>query len=686
MSKKLFFTLFIIFPLFLLSQQKKGFVEISGKVKFEKKGLSGATIKVYDGGSLYTTKTTDNIGRFKLSLPLNKEFILESSKKNFVTKKITFDSHVPETDFPWTYNFTVELFEMVPGLDISALSQPVAKVKYFKEYDDFDYDMGYFNQMKSKVDKIMSQMKVLKKQAYQNTVAQADKLFREKKYEEAIELYEKAIDYDPLSYYPDDQIQKCEKFLAEGNKVERTYDRYITEADSYFSSKNYQSALNNYKKASALKPNEQYPKQKISEINKLIAQQKKQEQEQQKNQDYQAAITSADSYLGKKQYGTAKTFYKKAIDIKPTETYPKQKISEIDKILANQAAAAESEKKYQAAIKKADGLLASKKYNEAKSSYQTASTIKPSESYPKQKISEIDKILANQAAAAEKDKKYQDAISKADKLFATKQYDDSKLAFQIASGIKPDELYPKEKIAEIDKLLSKLANQKTKEDNYKKLISEADVLYNNRNFPLAKTKYQAASDVMPDKQYPKDRIAEIDKYLTDLAKQNAAAKAKEQLYKSTITKADNYYQGKDYNNALTQYKKASEIKPNEQYPKGQISKIKKYLSQLAQNQNNANNNSGLSKEEEEANKKLNAVNFKDKEATKKYLSELAKKYPEGKTVENYTFKNKTVNRIIVKHGDVADDYREVKHSWGGVYYFKNGQNISKTIFYQETKE
>ncbi len=623
MIKKLFFELLLTFPLILMGQQKV-VVEISGKVKYEKKGLADATIKVYDAGNLYVSKTTDNLGKFELSLPLNKEFIIETSKKNYVTKKISFDTHVPKTEFNWTYNFTVELFEMIQGLDISALSQPVAKVKYVKEYDDFDYDMVYFNQMKSEVDKVMAQLEVLKKQAYKNTVAQADKLFSEKKYEEAIPLYEKAIDYDPLSYYPDEQIQKCEKFLSEGNRSQNIYDKYIVKGDTYFSSKNYQSALNNYKKASGIKPEEKYPKQKIDEINKLIAQQEVQQQQQQQEQDYKNAITSADSYFGNKQYSTAKTYY------------------------------------------------------------QTASGIKPTETYPKQKISEIDKILSDQAAAAEKDKQYQEAIYKADNLFSAKQYEDAKLAFQIASSIKPSENYPKEKIAEIDKLLTELANKKSKEEQYNNFISEADVLYNNKNFPLAKTKYQAASELMPDKQYPIDRISEIDKYLTELAKQNAASKAQNDLYNATITKADNYYQSKKYNEALAEYEKASDIKPNEQYPKKQISIIKKYLAQLVQNNNNSNTDD-ISKAEEEAYKKLNEVNFEDKEASKKYLSELARKYPEGKTVENYTFKNKTVNRIIVKHGSVANDYREVKHSWGGVYYFKNGQNISKTIFYQETK-
>ncbi len=42
--------------------------------------------------------------------------------------------------------------------------------------------------------------------------------------------------------------------------------------------------------------------------------------------------------------------------------------------------------------------LAKQAYDEAKNAYNQALTIKPNEAYPKQKIAEIDKILADKAA------------------------------------------------------------------------------------------------------------------------------------------------------------------------------------------------------------------------------------------------------------------------------------------------
>jgi len=44
-------------------------------------------------------------------------------------------------------------------------------------------------------------------------------------------------------------------------------------------------------------------------------------------------------------------------------------------------------------------------------------------------------------------------------------------------------------------------------------------------------------------------------------------------------------------------------------------------------------------------------------------------YPEGKTVETYLLTGKSVTRIIIKKGVYQKAYFEVKHNWGGHYYF-----------------
>lgn len=70
---------------------------------------------------------------------------------------------------------------------------------------------------------------------------------------------------------------------------------------------------------------------------------------------------------------------------------------------------------------------------------------------------------------------------------------------------------------------------------------------------------------------------------------------------------------------------------------------------------------------------------------KTYLSELAKKYPEGVTTENTMEGKNVVTRVIVIRNGHANEYKKVTTTWGQTYYSKNGQSISVSIFQLETK-
>ena len=50
---------------------------------------------------------------------------------------------------------------------------------------------------------------------------------------------------------------------------------------------------------------------------------------------YDENIKKADDLLGEKKYSEAKSFYEKALEIKPNEEYPKTKIEKIKSILSS---------------------------------------------------------------------------------------------------------------------------------------------------------------------------------------------------------------------------------------------------------------------------------------------------------------------------------------------------------------
>jgi hypothetical protein len=103
---------------------------------------------------------------------------------------------------------------------------------------------------------------------------------------------------------------------------------------------------------------------------------------------------------------------------------------------------AENDKNYSDAITKADNLFNEKNYESARNEYRTAQTIKPEETYPQQRITEIGTLIAQLSAAQ---KTYEDAVAKGDREFKAEKFDAAKLAYNVdAQKAKPDESYPGE--------------------------------------------------------------------------------------------------------------------------------------------------------------------------------------------------------------------------------------------------
>ncbi|PLX03807.1 MAG: hypothetical protein C0594_09955, partial [Marinilabiliales bacterium] len=434
---------------------------------------------------------------------------------------------------------------------------------------------------------------------------------------------------------------------------------------------NYVVALESFEEASKINPSEQYPKDKISELKKLM---KEEDLENKKQQQFDDLLRDADGLYAKKEYEQAKSKYQQASDLKPSEQYPKDKISRIDQLLSDQAqaeaAAKAKEESYQKAIAAGDASFKGKQYDAAKKSYNDALAIKPGEKYPKDKISEIDGILADQAQAeaeanAKKaEEQYAKLISKADASFEQSKYEESKTAYSNALKLKPGEAYPTQKIQEIDRLMQQ---QGKVDEEYKVFLTQAFNAYKAKQYQEAIDLYKKALKLKPNESFPKQKIEEISSILDSENDKAAKEQQKERAYKDAIVKADNYFNNKDYTNAELQYKRSLTYKPYADYPQQKLKEIQKIL-----------------KEAEESTQYVE-IDFDDEVEKAKYLNELAKKYPEGVTKENYNQSGKKIKVVIVNRNGIATEFKEVKTSYG-TFYFENGQSISSTLFYNKTKE
>ncbi|MDT8413163.1 MAG: carboxypeptidase-like regulatory domain-containing protein, partial [Vicingaceae bacterium] len=303
-------------------------LDVNGRVKNEDTGkrFEGVTITIKRNGAVWKTITSPSNGEFILELPPDAVYLVEFSKSGFTTKRIEFSTkNVPAEDAKYGFGFPMEisLFEEVEGLDVSILNQPIAKVAFDPLYGDMNYDPNYTKSIQKELDKLKKEheqkrkeqeaARKAKEKEYASAIASADKLFNSKKYAEAKPLYEQAAKLLPNESYPQFQLGLIADELAAANEANSRYTSAIERGDKAFAERNWEKAKMEYNAAINYKPNEVYPQNKLKEIDNLIKNKEKIDKE------YNDLITSADAYMINKNYEKAKIDFEKAAALKDFE-------------------------------------------------------------------------------------------------------------------------------------------------------------------------------------------------------------------------------------------------------------------------------------------------------------------------------------------------------------------------------
>jgi len=218
---------------------------------------------------------------------------------------------------------------------------------------------------------------------YNELLAKADKAFQNKEYNEAKSLYHQALLVIPGRPHPQkqlDAITRLEKAEAEQQK----YDALIADAEIAMTQEKFEDAIGYYNQAARIKPNEQKPKSGKAQAEKSIAQ-----------NTFNSHIDYGNKALATKDYELAATYFRKAQNVLPDNPLAQRKLDEVNQIIVD-IAEAENTRKYKEAITEADKAFGNKMYSKALLHYEAAAELKPSESYPKNKITQINGILAAQ--------------------------------------------------------------------------------------------------------------------------------------------------------------------------------------------------------------------------------------------------------------------------------------------------
>ncbi|NTS43875.1 hypothetical protein HRG84_23545 [Flavisolibacter sp. BT320] len=212
---------------------------------------------------------------------------------------------------------------------------------------------------------------------------------------------------------------------------------------------------------------------------------------------YSDLVKKGDNFLSEKKYKEAWDAYKEAHKILPGKDEATVKAEEV------------SGPAYRESIKNAQEASEAKKYGDARELYETARIIDP-ETFAKTNQRAYETSLKLEAEI-----KYKQSVEAGDEAAQIRDWEKAKAHYGAALNLNAKEPGLSKKIQNVNEALQKQEDYRKKETEYYSVLSKAKLLaakaMNMADFEAAIHEYKKASTLFPERRFPKDKIAEIQK-------------------------------------------------------------------------------------------------------------------------------------------------------------------------------
>jgi tetratricopeptide (TPR) repeat protein len=169
------------------------------------------------------------------------------------------------------------------------------------------------------------------------------------------------------------------------------------------------------------------------------------------------------------------------------------------------------------------------------------------------------------------DQLYNEYISLADGFFDNKRYNVSRAWYYKAWDVKPEECYPPQQIEEINRLVGSLLLSQRDRD-YQNFVNLADSTFRENQLAVARGWYNRALSIKSEETYPREQLQAI----ADLIAERMASQSGE-LFNNHLQNANEAFENQNYNVARFWFKKALELRPDDQQAKEGLIKIEEAL-------------------------------------------------------------------------------------------------------------
>jgi len=389
---------------------------------------------------------------------------------------------------------------------------------------------------------------------------------------------------------------------AAAKAKQEQFDAFITSGDGKLNSAEFDNAISEYQSALALGVDDATANEKITAAQKAksdVAQAANDADAaaaaKAKQEQFDAFITSGDGKLSSAEFDKAISEYQSALALGVDDATANEKITAAQKAKsdaelaskdADAAAAAKAkQEQFDALIQSGDQSLTAEAFDEAISGYQEALALNVDNSTANERIADAKSAqkaladkLANDNAASALDKEFNDLINQGDVAKDAKGWAEAKQLYSQAASKKPESSIPQEKIDEVNRLMV-AETKSTLDAEFDKVLAVVEKL-------KAKEEYEKAKGLLNKKKtlYPA-KEGRIDAEVLKIDEIIAALKAKENEYKSLLAKADNSFEGSNWEAARGNYKKAIAVF-DRAYPQEQLAKIDQAIAD-ADNASNA---------------------------------------------------------------------------------------------------
>ncbi|HYG51922.1 MAG TPA: hypothetical protein VD905_13515, partial [Flavobacteriales bacterium] len=430
-----------------------------------------------------------------------------------------------------------------------------------------------------------------KKQAEFNAfIASGDGKLNSKNFDAAIDDYKKALALavdDPAATAKIESAVTAKEALAREQAAaadmaakKKLYDAEIAIATKDFSAGEFAKAIEGYKKALAIIPDDKYAAEQIA----------KAETEMKNKADQFAAqlqklLDQADKDFNAEKYTDAKGYYERYLKLKGTDSYAEGRIKECDTKIAELEAANKEKERIETAYKdfmtKGDAALKAKKYDDAVALYEGALKVKENDATATVRIDEAKKAKADAIAAldaAAKKKQYDEFIAKANPLFDAGSFPEAVVQYNLALGVIPDDKFATERIALANKRMEE--NKKEAEERINKILTAADKEFKAENWKDAKDLYLRYLAARNNDNYAQEQVKLCDQKMKEaesLAANKAAAEVK---YKKFMEEGERLGGLKKYDDAIAQFTSALDVKPGDATAQARIDAMNKMKNDL----------------------------------------------------------------------------------------------------------